>query len=256
LDFSVVIPARYDSQRLPGKALVQIAGKPMIQRVYEQASKSDARRIIVATDDERIASVVTSFGGLSRMTSAEHPSGTDRIQEVVRLESMRDDDIVVNVQGDEPLIPPEVINQVAGNLAENDVSMATLYETIDGLDELFDPNIVKLVSNEKGMAMYFSRAPIPWDRDHIPHSLQDSVPNEMDDRIQYKRHVGIYAYRVRLLNQYVTWPVDEIEQIERLEQLRILRKGLQIHVAEAVEKIPPGVDTEKDLQQTRLLLED
>ena len=232
MDFSVVIPARYDSQRLPGKALVQIAGKPMIQRVYEQASKSDARRIIVATDDERIASVVTSFGGLSCMTSAEHPSGTDRIQEVVRLESMRDDDIVVNVQGDEPLIPPEVINQVAGNLAENDVSMATLYETIDGLDELFDPNIVKLVSNEKGMAMYFSRAPIPWDRDHIPHSLQDSVPNAMDDRIQYKRHVGIYAYRVRLLNQYVTWPVDEIEQIERLEQLRILRKGLQIHVAE------------------------
>ncbi len=248
MSYTVIIPARYDSQRLPGKALIDVVGKPMIQRVYEQASKSEAERIIVATDDERIAMVVESFGGDFRMTSVDHASGTDRIQEVVASENMEPGAVVVNVQGDEPLIPPGVINQVARNLLNYKVPMATLYEPIVELSDVFDPNIVKVVTDSNDLALYFSRAPIPWDR--------DSFPDEADkSETQYKRHIGIYAYTADLLNRFVAWPVDNIEQTEKLEQLRVMRQGLKIHVDQACEEIPPGIDTEKDLSRTRSLLE-
>jgi len=245
--FTVVIPARYDSQRLPKKALLDIAGKPMVQRVYEQACKSNAESVIVATDDQRIADVVMSFGGRCCMTSRDHPSGTDRIQEVIGRESLPDDSIVVNVQGDEPLIPPEVINQVAANLQQYDVPMATLYEAIGSLEDVLDPNIVKVVLDRDDLALYFSRAPIPWDRDRLPDGFSTATG--------YKRHIGIYAYRASLLNSYVSWEPDPVEAIERLEQLRVLRRGVKIHVAEAIKQIPPGIDTEKDLLRTRALFE-
>ena len=247
MQFTAVIPSRYDSQRLPAKALIDLAGKPMIQRVYEQVKKSEASRVIVATDDQRISDVVTGFGGEVCVTSASHPSGTDRIQEVSSQLKMTDDEIIVNVQGDEPLIPPAVVNQVAKNLADNDAAMATLYEPILEAADVLDPNIVKVVTDQKGFAMYFSRAPIPWDRDLFPDSVNTGTR-------QYKRHVGIYAYRVSLLNQYVTWDVDEIELLEKLEQLRVLRAGYKIHIAESLETIPPGIDTEKDLHRTLSIL--
>ena len=244
MDFTVIIPSRYSSQRLAHKALVDIAGKPMIQRVYEQALQSEAMRVIVATDNEKIAAVVKSFGGEFRMTSTDHISGTDRIQEVVSLESLPPEAVIVNVQGDEPLIPPGVINQVAYNLQHHDSPMATLYETIRELADVLDPDIVKVVTDENDMALYFSRAPIPWDRDNFPGMLNASS-------IVFKRHVGIYAYRAELLNQFVSWQPDPVELVEKLEQLRVLRRGIKIHVARAQQEIPPGVDTEKDLLRTR-----
>jgi 3-deoxy-manno-octulosonate cytidylyltransferase (CMP-KDO synthetase) len=240
VEFTIVIPARFDSQRLPGKALVDIAGKPMVQRVYEQALLSNAKEIIVATDDKRIEAVVNDFGGQCCMTSNDHQSGTDRIQEVIHKRSMADDEIIVNVQGDEPLIPPEVINQVASNIETADVVMATLYEPIDSISDLLDPNIVKLVTDINDFALYFSRAPIPFKRDQ-----NDELS------LCHKRHVGIYAYRASLLNNFVAWEADELELMEKLEQLRALRKGVKIHVAEAVASIPPGVDTLEDLERTR-----
>ena len=242
MDFTVVIPARFDSQRLPGKALVDIAGKPMVQRVYEQACLSQATDVIIATDDERIATVVSDFGGQCCMTSRDHPSGTDRIQEVISQRKLSDDAIVVNVQGDEPLIPPEVINQIASNLHSTGVAMATLYELIDSTKDLLDPNIVKLVNDKNGYALYFSRAPIPFNRDHTEVLT-----------INHKRHVGIYAYQAALLNDFVKWETDELEVLEKLEQLRALRRGIKIHVAEAVSSIPPGIDTAEDLERTRQL---
>ena len=241
MNFTVVIPARYDSQRLPGKALLDIAGKPMIQWVYEQAKLSKADSVVVATDDKRIADAVKQFGGEHCMTSKDHVSGTDRIQEVVSLMDISDDKIVVNVQGDEPLIPPEVINQVANNLNNSSASMATLCEKIESLEDLLDPNIVKVVSDCNKNALYFSRAAIPFDRDQ----------NQLLDNTCYFRHVGIYAYRASLLNKFVTWAPDQIELIEKLEQLRVLRQGYSINVDESVLPIPPGVDTEKDLERTR-----
>jgi 3-deoxy-manno-octulosonate cytidylyltransferase (CMP-KDO synthetase) len=249
--FTVVIPSRFQSQRLPRKALLDIGGKPMIQRVYEQAVLSDAVLVIVATDDKRIADVVAGFGGEYCMTSTDHPSGTDRIQEVGQLKSMSDDTVIVNVQGDEPLIPPAVINQVASNLEKCDAQIATLCESVESLEDVLDPNIVKVVMDEDNIALYFSRAPIPWDRDNFPDTFQNQTAASL---IRYWRHVGIYAYRVSFLNQYVTWSPDVVEQLEKLEQLRALRKGIRIHVAEALEPIPPGVDTNKDLERIRKLI--
>ena len=246
MSFTVVIPARYASTRLPGKPLLDICGKAMIQRVFEQASLSDAESVVVATDDERIKTLVESFGGQAVMTDVDHASGTDRLQEVITQLGLPDDAVVVNVQGDEPLIPPEVINQLAANLLKTTAPMATLYEIIDNVDDIMDPNIVKLVADQNDIAVYFSRAPIPFARDGFDQAL---------GQISYKRHLGIYAYRVKLLHEYVSWPVDELEDVEKLEQLRVLRRGIDIHVAEAVVSIPPGIDTEKDLARTRALIE-
>jgi 3-deoxy-manno-octulosonate cytidylyltransferase (CMP-KDO synthetase) len=249
--FIVVIPARFGSSRLPGKPLADIAGKTLIRRVWEQARKSDAQSVVVATDDERIAEEVTSFGGDYCLTRADHESGTDRLQEVAQQLELADDTVVVNVQGDEPLIPPAVINQVAHNLhRHNTASAATLFEPIAQAADFQDANVVKLVAAEDQTALYFSRAPIPWPRDHFA-SDNTTLPAGFTAR----RHIGIYAYRVKLLHEFVTWKSAPLEQIERLEQLRILHNGHGIHVAEACDLVPGGVDTPADLAKVRQLVE-
>lgn len=250
MKFTVVIPARYASTRLPAKPLKDIAGKAMIQRVYEQASLSDAEQVVVATDDKRIAQAVKAFGGKVCMTLASHESGTDRLQEVAQQLSLADDSIVVNVQGDEPLIPPQVINQVAKNLAASaQASVATLSEPITTREDFVNPNIVKVVSDVNGLALYFSRASMPWPRDAFSDDVGDLPKGDL-----FQRHIGIYAYRVALLNQFVTWPQADIESTECLEQLRVLWNGHRIHVAQSVLPVPGGVDTEADLERVRELI--
>lgn len=250
--FYVVIPARYASTRLPAKPLKEIAGKPMIQHVYERACESETARVVIATDDERIETVAKNFGADVVMTSRDHNSGTDRLQEVVRKLGLSPTDIVVNVQGDEPLIPPEVINQVANNLGANEfASVATLSEPIHTLEDFRNPNIVKIVADQQGKALYFSRAPIPWPRDHFAQADVSALPTEFPAQ----RHIGIYAYRVALLDRFVTWPQAQLEKIESLEQLRVLANGESIHIAEACAQVPGGVDTEADLLRVKALLE-
>ncbi|VUD68815.1 3-deoxy-manno-octulosonate cytidylyltransferase [Thalassocella blandensis] len=243
MSFIVVIPARYASQRLPAKPLADIAGKPMIERVYQRALESQADEVIVATDDQRIHDVVVGFGGKCCMTRADHESGTDRLQEVAQQLQLKETDIVINVQGDEPLIPPVVIDQVAENLiAAPDASVATLCEKIEDIDQVFDPNIVKVVADVHGLALYFSRASIPWVREGYSHK-----PPQLANNNLALRHIGIYAYRVKLLNEFVTWPMAPLEQLEKLEQLRVLYNGHKIHVQEACEVVPGGIDTPADL---------
>ncbi|MFC6672490.1 3-deoxy-manno-octulosonate cytidylyltransferase [Marinobacterium aestuariivivens] len=254
MSFSVIIPARFGSSRFPGKPLAQIAGKPMVQHVYERACLSDATRVLVATDDDRIADAARDFGAEVCMTSAEHPSGTDRLQEVVGQLGFGSDEIVVNVQGDEPLIPPAIINQVAANLAANpQAGIATLSEPIEDVQGMLNPNLVKVVTDRFGMALYFSRATIPWPRDAFAAGqTREQVPAGFC----WQRHIGIYAYRVQLLNDFVQWPPAAIENTECLEQLRALWNGARIHVAEALELPPPGVDTPEDLERLQALLAD
>lgn len=250
MSFTVVIPARYASTRLPGKPLLDIAGKPMIQRVYEQALKSEANRIIIATDDQRIAEAAQSFGAEVCITSAEHPSGTDRLQEVATQLGFYADDIIVNVQGDEPLIPPRLINQVAHNLAADPTAgISTLCEQITEVDAVHNPNVVKVVTDTNGYALYFSRATIAWARDSFAENLQQLPPSPL------YRHIGLYGYRVKMLNDFVRWAPAPIEQAEQLEQLRALWNGVRIHVAVADEVHPAGVDTPEDLQRVSKLLE-
>ncbi len=242
--FTVVIPSRYQSSRLPGKPLADIAGKPMVQWVYEQALKAGAANVIVATDDQRVADAVTAFGGQVCMTSAEHESGTERLAEVVTKMQIPDDHIVVNVQGDEPLIPPAVIAQVAENLAASQAPMATLAVQISAEDEVFNPNSVKVVLDSQGYALYFSRASIPWDREHF------NLPEPQVTQ-PLLRHIGIYAYRAGFIHTYVNWQPSVLEKIESLEQLRVLWYGEKIHVDVAKEAPPAGVDTQADLDAVR-----
>jgi 3-deoxy-manno-octulosonate cytidylyltransferase (CMP-KDO synthetase) len=250
MSFSVVIPARYGSTRLPGKPLLDIGGKPMVQRVWEQARASGADEVIVATDDERIEKVARNFGATVCMTDADHPSGTDRLQQVARARAWPQDRIVVNVQGDEPLIPPELIDQVAGNLAAHpEAGIATLCEPIDNYTELTNANAVKVVSDINGLALYFSRATIPWPRESF--SAESGAMPEGE----WNRHIGIYAYRTEFLHRYVTWAPAPLEQLEQLEQLRALYQGERIHVAQAGVKVPAGVDTPEDLEAVRQLLQ-
>lgn len=246
-NYRVIIPARYASTRLPGKPLLDIAGKPMIQRVYEQACQSNAKEVVIATDDERIADCAEQFGGKVVMTSADHESGTDRLHEVVSKLGLDDDDIVVNVQGDEPLIPPKVIEQVANNLAQSSASIATLCEPIESIDAVFDPNAVKVVADAQGYALYFSRAPIPFARDQYTGDATKTLP----ELIPVQRHIGIYAYRVSLLHDFVRWGSCPLEKTECLEQLRAMWHGAKIHVQQAIEAPPPGVDTQADLERVR-----
>ncbi len=250
MDFSVVIPARYASTRLPGKALIDLAGKPMVQRVYDQAKQSSATSVIVATDDDRIQSVVEGFGGVSCMTSPRHPSGTDRLQEVAELLEYNDDQVIVNVQGDEPLVPPDAIDQVAAILEDPEVQIATLGEPIIDVQDFQDPNVVKVVIDRNGCALYFSRAPIPWSREESS-GADAKLPRQM----QALKHLGIYAYRVSMLNAYVNWPQTDLEQAEKLEQLRVLWYGVKIHTGISRVPIPPGIDTEKDLQRVIALID-
>lgn len=257
MSFVVVIPARYSSSRLPGKPLADIAGKPMIEHVYRQAQRSRAREVVVATDDARVADAVRAFGGKVCMTAATHPSGTDRIEEVARAMGYGPADIVVNVQGDEPLIPPENIDQVAANLAASPAcSAATLCEEISAPADVFNPNIVKVVSAANGEALYFSRAVIPWDRDGYAHLAQGAAKlsgGALPAAVAgvYRRHIGIYAYRVSLLGEFVRWGACALENTEALEQLRILWNGHRIHVALAAVSAPGGVDTPDDLERVR-----
>lgn len=251
--FSVVIPARFSSSRFPGKPLADIAGKPMVQHVYERALQSEAERVIIATDDQRIADAAVSFGAEVCMTSSEHPSGTDRLQEVVHSLGFYADDIVVNVQGDEPLVPPRVINQVAHNLAAvPDASIATLSEPIEDLASVMNPNVVKVLTDTNGKALYFSRAPIPWPRDAFS---EEAGRSQFPVGVNYQRHIGIYAYRVKLLNDFVRWAPAPIEETECLEQLRAMWNGASIHVDVADELPPAGVDTPEDLERIRKLFE-
>ncbi|MFD2179686.1 3-deoxy-manno-octulosonate cytidylyltransferase [Veronia pacifica] len=247
MNFTVVIPARYDSSRLPGKPLADIGGKPMVQWVYEQSVKSGATRVIVATDDQRIVDAVEAFGGEACMTSADHQSGTERLAEVIEVFQLADDELIINVQGDEPLIPPAVIRQVAENLSQSKAPMATLAINIDHKDEVFNPNVVKVVTDKEGYAIYFSRATIPWDRNNFSKD-----PIEVHNDL--KRHIGIYGYRAGFIGKYIGWEPSPIERIESLEQLRVLWYGEKIHVDVAIEVPPPGVDTPEDLENVRQLL--
>lgn len=249
MSFTVVIPARYASTRLPGKPLADIGGKPMIQHVCERAAESRADRVVVATDDDRIRTACERFGAEVVMTSAHHASGTDRLEEVARRLGFDADARIINVQGDEPLIPPALINQVADNLLSYpDAAIATLCEPIHDAASVFNPNVVKVVFDHRGMAHYFSRAPIPWARDAwFDERRRDHLP----DGVEYNRHIGIYGYRVGLLRDFVTWTPAPAEQVESLEQLRALHNGARIHVDVACEAPPAGVDTEADLVRLR-----
>jgi 3-deoxy-manno-octulosonate cytidylyltransferase (CMP-KDO synthetase) len=241
--YKVVIPARYASTRLPGKPLRQLLGKPMLQYVFEATRQCGADQIVIATDDERIESAAAAFGAETCMTSAQHASGTDRLGEVVNKLGWSDDTIVVNVQGDEPLIPPALIEQVAGDLADTpQASISTVATPLVAAGEFFDTNVVKVVTDQAGFALYFSRAPIPWDRD----LLHDDV-KALPIGIVPLRHIGIYAYRVNYLRRYAGMRPCPLEQAEQLEQLRALWYGERIHVAEAGQRPGPGVDTEDDL---------
>lgn len=247
MSFIVVIPARYQSSRLPGKPLLDIAGKPMLQHVVERARKSQARDVVVATDDQRIQAFCQQMQIPVCMTSSSHQSGTDRIEEVCRQLGLDDDEIVVNVQGDEPMIPPAVIDQVAGNLKmEKRAGICTLYEVMQDKQEVLNPNAVKVVVDEHGMALYFSRAMIPFPR--------DDADSQALDPAQFKRHIGIYAYRVNVLRQFVSWPRGKLEQLEKLEQLRAMEQGVRIHIEACCENMPAGVDTPEDLNNVRMLL--
>lgn len=247
MSFTVVIPARFASTRLPGKPLLEIGGKPMVQRVWERASESAASEVVIATDNRMVFRAAEAFGARACMTSEDHPSGTDRLQEVAEQLNLPDDHIVVNVQGDEPLVPPAVIDQVAANLAaHNAAGIATLCEPVTDREALEDPNSVKVVADGDGYALYFSRAPIPWAREHFAQPSRDLPAGSY-----WFRHIGLYAYRARLLHQFVRWEPAPLERVEVLEQLRALHHGVRIHVDAAVEPVPGGVDTEADLQRLR-----
>jgi len=244
MNFRVVIPARFDSSRLPGKALLPLAGKPMLQWVHERARGSAASEVIIATDDERIAVAARAFGAEVAMTARTHVSGTDRIAEVAAARGWADADIVVNVQGDEPLIPPRVIDQVAELLRTNArADIATLAAKIDSPNDLADPNNVKVACDSGGRALYFSRAPIPFNRD-APTTLSSAC----------LRHVGIYAYRVSALRRLASLPAARLELIEKLEQLRALENGMEIRVALAVERPLADVNTAADLERAERAL--
>lgn len=249
--YTIVIPARYGSTRLPGKPLLDIVGKPMLERVWEQANNSGAERVVIATDDARVFDVAQGFGAEVAMTSVDHPSGTDRLQQVAEQLQLPADHIVVNVQGDEPLIPPTVIDQVALNLERHtEASVATLCEEIVTVKDLRNTNIVKVVCDAQGMALYFSRAPIPWPRDAFAEA-SDVMPATG----KWYRHIGIYAYRTGFLHDYVRWEPAPGERLEQLEQLRALNQGVSIHVEQAIEPVPGGVDTEEDLMLVRGLFQ-
>ena len=250
MNFHVIIPARYGSTRLPGKPLLDIGGKPMIQRVYEQACNTQAASVTIATDDQRIFDSAQSFGAKVVMTAEDHESGTDRLQETVVKLGLADEDIVVNVQGDEPLLPPELVQQVAHNLATTDSAIATLCEPLTDIALAFDPNVVKVVMDAAGFAMYFSRASIPFHR-----ASYTSGQPELNPALPVYRHIGLYAYRVGLLHDFVRWGPCPLEQAEALEQLRAMWHGAKIHVAVAQITPPAGVDSADDLARVRAIIE-
>ncbi len=249
--FRVVIPARYGATRLPGKPLIDIGGRPLIAWVWERACASSAAEVLIATDDTRIAEVCTKFGAEVVMTRSDHCSGSERIAEVAERRRWAAADIIVNLQGDEPGISPLLIDQVAEGLAQHpDAGLATLACQIEDAALLFDPHVVKVVTDYNGYALYFTRAPVPWHRDQFSRDrcqLASGVP--------YLRHIGLYAYHAGFLARYVRWPPAPLERAESLEQLRVLWYGERIHVSEAETLPGPGVDTPDDLQRVAYWLE-
>jgi 3-deoxy-manno-octulosonate cytidylyltransferase (CMP-KDO synthetase) len=243
--FKVVIPARYNSTRLPGKPLLDIVGKPMIAHVCQRAIEAEAEEVIVATDDERIFDRVNELGFHAVMTSSKHQSGTERINEVATQLGWGNDDIVVNLQGDEPLIPPAYIKEVALALGgQNKAGIATLAAKIRDIEEIFNPNSVKVVLDYQGYALYFSRAAIPWDRDSFTKD-----DKKISDAMPYLRHIGMYAYTVKFLKDYCAWQPSILETVESLEQLRILWYGQEILVKTVIKTPEAGVDTQADLER-------
>jgi len=241
--FRVVIPARYGSTRLPGKPLRVLAGRTLLEHVYRGALASGAEEVRIATDDERIVAACVRFGVQAAMTAASHASGTDRIAELVAREGWPEEDVVVNVQGDEPLLPAMLVRQVAELLdSQGSAGIATLATPIESLEEFLDPNVVKVAVDRTGLALYFSRAPIPWSRDGAPHGLASQT--HFSGAL---RHLGLYAYRVGVLKRLTALSPSALEQAERLEQLRALDNGIAIAVGLARERPGPGVDTEEDL---------
>ena len=244
--FRVIIPARYASTRLPGKPLMSIAGRPMLQHVYERVLACGASDVVIATDDERIAQAAAGFGAPVCMTAVDHASGTERLAEVVELHGWSADSIVVNVQGDEPLIEPALIRQVADDLAAYpEAAMATLAYPLASPAMLNDPNVVKVVLDREGYALYFSRAPIPFVRDAAAGDSAEGL-----------RHIGLYGYRAGFLGRYRQLEPAPCEQLEKLEQLRVLWHGMKIHVSIAAQMPGPGVDTHDDLQRVEGLMAD
>ena len=248
MPFKVAIPARYASTRLPGKPLLELAGWPMIRYVHECALRSGAEEVVIATDDERIRDAAEAFGARVCMTDPAHESGSDRIAEVAHTLGWTDEDIVVNLQGDEPLTPPVIVSQVAEALLRHpEAAMATLCTPIASLEQVLDPNVVKVVRDRNDFALYFSRAPIPWDRD-APTARQRSIEG-------CQRHIGIYAYRAGFLRAFASMSLCALEITERLEQLRALYAGARIQCPEAAEVPPQGVDVMEDVERVERLLE-
>ena len=248
--FHAVIPARYASTRLPGKPLADLGGRPMIQHVHERVSGAGAASVVIATDDERVREAAARFGADVQMTSASHASGTDRLAEVALRRGWRDAEVVVNVQGDEPLMPPSLVRQCAALLAADAAAdIATLATPVETLEEFLDPSAVKVVRRADGRALYFSRAPVPWHRDAAPAGLASQ--REFSGAL---RHLGIYAYRVGALRRLAAAPPSPLEQAEKLEQLRALELGMSIVVGIALVRPGPGVDTPADLERVRGLL--
>ena len=246
MSFKVYIPARLASTRLPGKALLDLAGQSLLQRVHACALASGASEVVIATDDAQIADHVRGFGGVVCMTDPAHESGTERLAEAVRLRGEAPGQIIVNLPGDEPFMPAAVIHQVAQALATSPgAEMATVCEPLSSIEEWRDPNIVKIVRDDADCALYFSRAPVPYPRDG-EQLWQPTGP--------FRRHVGLYAYRVRFLQTFVSWPPSALEQLERLEQLRAMTHGVRIVAPDAVKACGMGIDTPADLARARALL--
>jgi 3-deoxy-manno-octulosonate cytidylyltransferase (CMP-KDO synthetase) len=260
--FKVVIPARFASTRLPGKPLAEIGGRPMIVRVVEQALAAGAGEVVVATDDQRVAGAVERAGYAAALTRVDHASGSDRVMEVATQRGWSDDALVINVQGDEPLLPPSVIRHLAQAMTVRaGVPVGTVCERLEDPRLLFDPNVVKVVRDADDRALYFSRAPIPFARDAFAAAgvvglggvLQ--APAALPHAGAWFRHVGIYAFRVHALRQFVSWPMGSLERLESLEQLRLLEHGVELLVVETPEPVPGGVDTPADLERVRALVE-
>jgi 3-deoxy-manno-octulosonate cytidylyltransferase (CMP-KDO synthetase) len=255
-EFGVIVPARYASARLPGKPLLDLGGKPMVVRVLENARRAGAAFALVATDDERIARAVRDAGGEAMLTSAEHRTGTDRLAEVAQRKKLDPELVVVNLQGDEPLLPAEFVQKVAGALLnDRDASLSTLATELRRRDQLFDPNVVKVVTDRRGRALYFSRAPIPWLRGEFSHAPGSQAADSELPRGLFWRHVGLYAYRVSTLQQLSSAEPAPSENAESLEQLRALFLGLSIQVERVLELPEGGVDTEADAERVRRLYE-
>jgi len=251
MKFHIVIPARYNSSRLPGKPLLQLNGKPMIWHVFQRAIESNVASVTVATDDVRIMDVVSSFGGYAMLTKNSHVSGTDRISEVAKIMNFSEDDVVINLQGDEPLVSPSCIGTLIDAFANEPlIDIATLSANVSNYDDVINPNVVKVVTDNKRRALYFSRAPIPWDRESFSNNPCLTLKSNV-----YERHIGIYAYKVKKLLALSELPSTALENLESLEQLRALQNGMSIYVEKLDYAPHHGVDTREDYERIRAIME-